>query len=64
MHLAGGIAASDFAPTEQQREVAALLAKETRDLNAALRAIVNADVEPYNALLRRHGLTPIPTLVF
>jgi hypothetical protein len=63
-HLANGIGASDFAPTEQQREVAALLARETRDVNAALRAVVNGDVARYNVLLRARGLPVIESVVF
>ena len=63
-HLANGIGASDFAPTEQQREVAVLLARETRDVSAALRAVANADVARYNALLRARGLPVIESVVF
>lgn len=58
-HLAGGITSSDFAPTAQQREVAAVLAKETRDVQAALRPILAGDVATFNAMLRARGMKTI-----
>jgi hypothetical protein len=67
-YLAGTIASSDFAPTVQQREVAAVLAKETRDVHAALRALMTRDLASYNATLRARGLktidVPVPNPVF
>ena len=66
-YLASGIDDSDFAPTAQQREVAGILAKETRDVNAALRALISRDLSSYNTLLRSRGLKPIdvpPPIVF
>jgi hypothetical protein len=67
-YLANTIAASDFAPTVQQREVAALLAKETRDVHAALRALISNDLSNFNSLLRGRGLQTIevqvPAIVF
>jgi hypothetical protein len=57
--LFNGIAASDFAPTTQHREVAALLAKETRDTHAALQALIAKDLANYNSLLRSRGLKTI-----
>jgi hypothetical protein len=67
-YLASTIEASDFAPTVQQREVAAVLAKETRDVHAALRALINNDLSNFNSTLRGRGLRPIevqvPPIVF
>jgi hypothetical protein len=67
-YLASTIEASDFAPTAQQREVAAVLAKETRDVHAALRALINNDLSNFNSRLRASGLQPIevrvPPIVF
>ncbi|HJQ19694.1 MAG TPA: hypothetical protein VJ867_05035 [Gemmatimonadaceae bacterium] len=65
-YLASGIASSDFAPTSQQMEVAALLAKETRDVGAALQSLLAGDLAAYNALLQTRGLKPIqvPGFVF
>jgi photosystem II stability/assembly factor-like uncharacterized protein len=58
-YLAATIAASDFAPTTQQREVAGILRKETRDTHEALRAVIARDLAAYNALLRARGLKTI-----
>lgn len=55
-YLASGIAASDFAPTAQAREVAAVLAKETRDVHAALTALINSELPKYNETLKARGL--------
>ena len=66
-YLAGTIAASDFAPTTQQQEVAAILAKETRDVHAALQALMSKDLAEHNAKLRARGLKTIdvsPPTVF
>jgi photosystem II stability/assembly factor-like uncharacterized protein len=58
-YLAGGIAASDFAPTSQQQAVDQVLAKQTRDTRAALQALVQGDLAKFNALLRSKGLKTI-----
>lgn len=58
-YLAGGIASSDFAPTTQHREVAGILAKETRDTHAALRALITKDLSNHNSMLRSRGLKTI-----
>lgn len=66
-YLAGTVASSDFGPTAQQREVAALLAKETRDVHAALQALMTKDLAEHNAKLRAQGLKTIdvaPPAVF
>jgi photosystem II stability/assembly factor-like uncharacterized protein len=58
-YVASGIASSDFAPTAQHREVAGILAKETRDVHAALRALMTRDLSNYNSMLRGRGLKTI-----
>jgi hypothetical protein len=58
-YLASTIAASDFAPTGQQKEVAVVLAKETRDVNAALRALIAKELAEYNNVLRAKNLKPV-----
>ena len=67
-YVASTIDASDFAPTVQQREVAGILAKETRDVHASLRALMTKDLSNYNSLLRGRGLKTIdvalPAIVF
>jgi hypothetical protein len=67
-YVAQTIAASDFAPTAQQKEVVAILAKEARDVHGALRTLINVDLANYNAMLRARGLKPIdvkvPPIVF
>ncbi|HEX4682742.1 MAG TPA: hypothetical protein VH277_08550 [Gemmatimonadaceae bacterium] len=62
-YVAGGIAASDFAPTTQQLAVASVLAKGVRDTRASLVALINGDLAKYNALLRSKGLKPIEASV-
>jgi hypothetical protein len=67
-YLAGGISASDFTPTAQQREVDQVLAKEVRDTRAALQAVIQNDLAKLNVLLRSKGLKTIdatlPAVVF
>jgi hypothetical protein len=58
-YVASGIAASDFAPTAQAREVAAVLAKETRDVHSALTALINTELPKYNEFLKAKGLKTI-----
>ena len=58
-YLANGLDDSDFAPTTQQREVAGILAKETRDVHAALQALMTRDLPNHNAMLRSKGLKTI-----
>jgi photosystem II stability/assembly factor-like uncharacterized protein len=67
-YLAGGIAASDFAPAAQQQKVGQVLAKQVRDTHAALQSLINTDLAKFNTLLRSRGLKTIdatvPALVF
>ena len=58
-YVASGIAASDFAPTTQARAVAAVLAKETRDVHAALTALINTELPKFNATLTAKGLKTV-----
>jgi hypothetical protein len=58
-YLAATIAASEFAPTAQQREVAALLHKELLDTHEALRGFIAKDLAAFNAILRGRGLRAI-----
>ncbi len=67
-YLAGGIAASDFAPTGQQQQVTQVLAKQVRDTHTALQGLLGTDLGKFNALLRSRGLKTIdgslPAVVF
>ena len=60
-YLAGGISASDFSPTDQQREVQLLLSKQVADTRAALDRIQQTDVATFNQMLSAKGLKPIDT---
>ena len=64
--LAGGVSASDFTPASQQRDVAGILAKQTRDTRDALQKLVAGDLARLNAQLRAKGLKTIDlgTVVF
>jgi photosystem II stability/assembly factor-like uncharacterized protein len=67
-YVAGGIAASDFAPAAQQQKVSQVLAKQVRDTHAALQSLINTDLAKFNTLLRSRGLKTIdatvPAVVF
>ena len=67
-YLAGGVAASDFAPTAQQREVNGVLDKQVKANRATFDQIVSKDLAALNDLLKRRGLKPIditaPPVVF
>jgi photosystem II stability/assembly factor-like uncharacterized protein len=58
-YVAQTIAASEHAPTASQREVSGVLAKETRDVNAALMILLNKDLVDHNNMLRSKGLKTI-----
>jgi hypothetical protein len=57
--LAGGIGASDFTPTSQQREVQGILAGKIRDTRSALDKLLQRDLASFNALLKGKGLKTI-----
>jgi len=58
-YVAGGIAASDFAPTTQQREVQTILARQVKENRAELDRLINQELPKLNAMLRSRGLRPI-----
>jgi photosystem II stability/assembly factor-like uncharacterized protein len=67
-YLAGGIAASDFAPATQQQKVGQVLAKQVRDTHTSLQSLINTDLAKFNTLLRSRGLkiidASVPAVVF
>jgi hypothetical protein len=67
-YLAGNIAAGDFAPTAQQREVHGVLETRAREYKTTLETLVQRDLAAFNALLRQRGLRTIdvtmPAIVF
>ena len=67
-YLASGIASSDFAPTQQAREVHAMFQEEIRTHRASLERLIAQDLARYNELARRRGARPItaelPRVVF
>jgi photosystem II stability/assembly factor-like uncharacterized protein len=60
-YLAGGIAASDFTPTAQQRQVQRLLASRVRETRNALDRLIQTDLPQFNNLLSGRGLKVIET---
>jgi photosystem II stability/assembly factor-like uncharacterized protein len=58
-YLAGGISASDFAPTDQQREVAQILSRQVTETRAALDRLMQTDLAAFNATLKSKGLKTI-----
>jgi photosystem II stability/assembly factor-like uncharacterized protein len=67
-YLAGGIAASDFAPTAQQKDVHTGLEKQVRDNRTNLEQLIQRDLNAFNTRLRAKGLKTIdvtlPPIVF
>jgi hypothetical protein len=55
-YLWGTIAASDFEPTDQQREVAQLLSGRLREHRAAYDQVLSRDLTAFNARLRERNL--------
>jgi hypothetical protein len=58
-YLAGGVAASDFTPTSQQKEVQQLLANQMRETRSALDRLMQTDLPGFNEVLRSGGMKPI-----
>jgi hypothetical protein len=58
-YLAGGVAASDFAPTDQQREVQQLLSKQLSDTQAAFDRLKQTDLSVFNRTLTSKGMKAI-----
>ena len=67
-YLAGGVSASDFAPTTQQRAVQRTLEQQVRATRSALQALLDQDLASFNRLLASRGLKVIdaklPAVVF
>jgi photosystem II stability/assembly factor-like uncharacterized protein len=67
-YLANGMAASDFTPTAQQREVNVVLDKQVKDNRATFDQLIARDLAALNDLLKKRGLKPIditvPSVVF
>jgi len=57
--LAGGIGASDFTPTSQQREVQGVLNTKVRDTRSALDRLLQRDLAAFNGMLKAKGLKTI-----
>jgi hypothetical protein len=66
--LAGGVSASDYAPTTQQGQVQQVLDKQARDTRDALQRLIAGDLARLNAQLKAKGLKTIevsmPAVVF
>ncbi|MFQ5537594.1 MAG: sialidase [Gemmatimonadota bacterium] len=58
-HLAGGIATSDFRPTDQQREVLGILEGRLRDSVTELNALLEGPLPEFNRTLADRGLGPV-----
>jgi hypothetical protein len=57
--LAGGIGASDFAPTSQQRDVQGLLATRIRNTRSALDGLLQRDLASFNGMLKARGMKTV-----
>src|SRR4030095_9118560 len=55
-YLGGGLAGSDFGPTNQQKEVYAMLKQQLASIKQRFEAAVNQDVAAFNKLLRDRNL--------
>jgi photosystem II stability/assembly factor-like uncharacterized protein len=58
-YLAGDIGASDFAPTNSQKDVAVILVNGVRTSRATLDNLLSKDLKAFNALLQSKGLKAI-----
>jgi photosystem II stability/assembly factor-like uncharacterized protein len=58
-HLAGGVGTADFPPTDQQRQVQALLHEELEAARGQLEALVAGDLAAFNQALRDRGMSPL-----
>jgi hypothetical protein len=59
VYLANSIGGSDYAPTESQRAVAALLHEQARSARAQVDRVLQRDVTAFNEMLRRKNLQNI-----
>ncbi len=58
-YVASGIASSDFAPTNQQREVQVLLSGQLNGLRQRLDVVLKDDLAAFNKVLRDGGITNV-----
>ncbi len=58
-HLGNGVESADFPPTDQQREVHALLRGLLRQAEADLQALIDSELADFNRQLRERGLNPL-----
>jgi hypothetical protein len=58
-HLRNGVESADFAPTDQQREVHALLRGLLRQAESDLQALIDSELADFNGQLRDRGLNPL-----
>lgn len=58
-HLSNGVGTADFRPTDQQREVHALLRSMLTEARARLDEVVAGELAEFNQLLRSRGLNPL-----
>ncbi|MFN2602167.1 MAG: sialidase [Gemmatimonadaceae bacterium] len=55
-YLAGGVAASDFTPTNQQKEVQQILENQLKETRTALDHLIQTDLPSFNSDLRAKGI--------
>ncbi len=58
-YLAGTVATADFPPSDQQREVYAVLKERLETAHAEYLALIENDVPAFNRMLQQRGLAPI-----
>ena len=58
-YLAGGVSASDFTPTTQQKEVQQILENQLKETRAALDRLIQTDLPAFNSDLKAKGLKEI-----
>ncbi len=58
-HLADGVGAADFRPTDQQGEVNQILLQRLEHTEQALDALLSGDLARFNRTLRDRGLNPL-----
>jgi hypothetical protein len=63
IHLADGLAVSDFPPTEEQLEVHKLLVQSLESLSKSLDGILSGDLEDFNTLLREKNVPNVSAAV-
>jgi hypothetical protein len=61
IYLIGDVGGSDHAPTQSQRDVAALLKERARSARTAFDRVTGTDVAAFNGLLREKGLAGVLT---